>query len=348
MSGPEKEDKIRLIKQFCGYILSSAGSGATPTYVAPSTLLVGSATTSNNFNVVNADSGTFYPVLSNTSSNASGVGASVNGYFTFNASTGAFAATSVSIFAGQSYSIAGNSVLSATSLGTGVTNSSLTALGTISTGVWAGSLITGLYGGTGYNSYTKGDILVGAGNTFIKLNVGTDNYVLTANSSSATGLTWSPTAAVGITTLNGINVGTQTLATGTSGAFFNISSVGSSHTFNIPIAGTGATGLVTTLAQTFTGAKTFDTTLTVSATTPSTSYSSGALIVAGGAGFAGTIYTQTDVNIGNSTTGRLFFSQATLGSAGTTVIPSMAFIGATNSPITLSVLADNSISFDGS
>jgi len=331
-----------------GYILTSAGSGATPTYVAPSTLLVGSATTSNNFNVVNAATGTFYPVLSNTSSNASGVGASVNGYFTFNASTGAFAATSVSIFAGQSYSIGGNSVLSATSLGTGVTNSSLTALGTISTGVWAGSLITGLYGGTGYNSYTKGDILVGAGSTFIKLNVGANDYVLTANSSSATGLTWSPTAAVGITTLNGINVGTQTLATGTSGAFFNISSVGSSHTFNIPIAGTGATGLVTTLAQTFTGAKTFDTTLTVSATTPSTSFSSGALIVAGGAGFAGTIYTQTDLNVGSSTRGRLFFSQATLGSAGTTIIPSMAFIGATNSPITLSVLADNSLSFDGS
>ena len=331
-----------------GYILTSAGSGATPTYVAPSSLLVGSATTSSNFNIANAATGTFYPVLSNTASNASGIGASVNGYFTFNASTGAFAATSVNIFAGQSYSIGGNSVLSATSLGTGVTNSSLTALGTISTGVWAGSLITGLYGGTGYNSYTKGDILVGAGSTFIRLNVGANDYVLTANSSSATGLTWAPTAAVGITTLNGINVGTQTLATGTSGAFFNISSVGSSHTFNIPIAGTGATGLVTTLAQTFTGAKTFDTTLTVSATTPSTNFSSGALIVAGGAGFAGTIYTQTDLNVGSSTKGRLFFSQATLGSAGTTIIPTMAFIGATNSPITLSVLADNSLSFDGS
>jgi hypothetical protein len=220
--------------------------------------------------------------------------------------------------------------------------------GVITSGTWSGSIITGFYGGTGYNSYTKGDILVGAGNTFIKLNVGTDNYVLTASSSSATGLTWSPTAATGITTINSLIATQHYFATGTSGSGFNISSSGSTHTFNIPIAGTGATGLVSTLAQTFTGAKTFDTTLTVSATTPSTSYSSGALIVAGGAGFAGTIYTQTDVNVGNSTTGRLFFSQATMGSAGTTVIPSMAFIGATNSPITLSVLADNSLSFDGS
>ena len=255
---------------------------------------------------------------------------------------------SLNLAASNTFKINGTNVLSATSLGTGVTNSSLTSLGTITTGVWAGTLITAFYGGTGYNSYTKGDILVGAGSTFIKLNVGTDNYVLTALSTASTGLTWSPTAATGLTTLNGLNVGIQYFATGTSGSGFNISSSGSTHTFNIPIASTGATGLVSTLAQTFTGAKTFDTTLTVSATTPSTNYSSGALIVAGGAGFAGTIYTQTDLNVGNSTTGRLFFSQATLGSAGTTVIPSMAFIGATNSPITLSVLADNSLSFDGS
>jgi hypothetical protein len=349
-----------------GYVLTSAGSGATPTYVAQSTLSVGLATTatyshqsgygitagfattSANINVANAASGTFYPVLSNTSSTASGIGASVNGYFSFNAATGSFGATSINILAGQAYSVGGNSVLSATSLGTGVTNSYLTALGTITTGTWSGNLVTAFYGGTGYNSYTKGDILVGAGNTFIKLNVGSDNYVLTASSSTATGLTWSPTAATGLTTLNSLTATQQYFATGTSGSGFNISSSGSTHTFNIPIAGTGSTGLVSTLAQTFTGAKTFETTLTVSATTSSTNYSSGALIVSGGAGFAGTIYTQTDVNIGNSTTGRLFFSQATLGSAGTTVIPSMAFIGATNSPITLSVLADNSLSFDGS
>jgi len=331
-----------------GYVLVSAGAGATPTYVAPSTLSVGLATTSANVNVVNAASGTFYPVLSNTASNASGIGASVNIYFTFNAATGAFGATSVNISAGQSYNIGGNSVLSSSSLGTGVTNSSLTAVGTITTGTWSGSTITSFYGGSGYQTYTTGDLLVGAGSTLIKLPVGSNNFVLTADNTVAGGVKWTATAATGVTTLNGLNIGIQYFATGTSGSLFNISSSGSTHTFNIPIAGTGATGLVSTQAQTFTGAKTFDTTLTISATTPSTSFSSGALIVSGGAGFAGTIYTQTDLNVGNSTTGRLFFSQATLGSAGTTVIPSMAFIGATNSPITLSVLADNSLSFDGS
>jgi hypothetical protein len=233
--------------------------------------------------------------------------------------------------ASNTYKIGNTTVLSTTSLGIGVTNSSLTAVGTISTGVWAGTLITALYGGTGYSSYTKGDVLVGAGNTFIKLGVGTDNYVLTASSSSSTGLTWSPTAAVGITTLNGIDVGTQTLATGTAGAFFNISSVGSSHTFNIPIAGTGATGLVTTLAQSFAGTKTFTGDVVVSSTTGSTAFNTGSLTVYGGLGVSG----------------QLSFNQAALGYTGASN-PSMAFIGSTNSPpITLTVLSDNSLLFEG-
>ena len=36
--------------------------------------------------------------------------------------------------------------------------------------------IPAYFGGSGYTTYTKGDILVGAGGTFIKFNVGSDNY----------------------------------------------------------------------------------------------------------------------------------------------------------------------------
>ena len=81
----------------------------------------------------------------------------------------------------------------------------------------------------------------------------------------------------------------------------------------------------------------------------------GTLNISGNASIGGTLnvsgsnsYFQNNLYVGNNTQGRLYFSQATLGSAGTTVIPTMAFIGATNSPITLSVLPDNSLSFDGS
>jgi len=69
------------------------------------------------------------------------------------------------------------------------------------------------------------------GSTFIKLNVGTNNYVLTANSSSATGLTWSPTSATGVTSINALTASIQYFSTGTSGSGFNISSTGSTQYF---------------------------------------------------------------------------------------------------------------------
>jgi hypothetical protein len=50
---------------------------------------------------------------------------------------------------GKEFKIAGTSVLSATSLGTGVTGSSLTSVGTIGTGVWQGTAVGISYGGTG-------------------------------------------------------------------------------------------------------------------------------------------------------------------------------------------------------
>ena len=50
---------------------------------------------------------------------------------------------------GKSFYINGTSVLSSTTLGSGVVNSSLTSLGTIATGVWQATAVGVLYGGTG-------------------------------------------------------------------------------------------------------------------------------------------------------------------------------------------------------
>ena len=52
------------------------------------------------------------------------------------------------------------------------------------------SPLSSLYGGTGYTNYAKGDLLVGSGSTLSKFPVGTDTYVLTADSSASTGMTW--------------------------------------------------------------------------------------------------------------------------------------------------------------
>jgi hypothetical protein len=62
--------------------------------------------------------------------------------------------------------------------------------GVIASGSWAGNLITAVYGGTGYSTYTKGDLLVGAGSTFVRLGIGSSNQVLTVLPSSGSGYTW--------------------------------------------------------------------------------------------------------------------------------------------------------------
>jgi len=53
------------------------------------------------------------------------------------------------------YRINGASVLSSTTLGGAVVNSSLTSVGTIGTGTWQGTIISPTYGGTGVNNGTK-------------------------------------------------------------------------------------------------------------------------------------------------------------------------------------------------
>jgi hypothetical protein len=55
--------------------------------------------------------------------------------------------------------------------------------------VASGILATG-YGGTGINSYAKGDILVGSGTTLVKQTIGTNGQVLTANSAFGGGVHW--------------------------------------------------------------------------------------------------------------------------------------------------------------
>lgn len=153
-------------------------------------------------------------------------------------------------------------------------------------------IIPASYGGLGYTSYNLGDLIVGAGSTIIPLPVGSDNYILSANSSTSSGLQWivNSGGGSGITFLNNLTSGQQYFATGTSGVGFNISSSGSTHTFNIPIAGVGATGLITGIAQTIDGSKTFISNTKISSSTASTSTSTGALVVTGGVGIGGSLF----------------------------------------------------------
>ena len=69
--------------------------------------------------------------------------------------------------------------------------------------VASGILTTG-YGGTGFNTYTKGDILVASGTTLVRQAVGTNGQVLTANSAFGGGVHWT-TPTVGTVTSVSVN-----------------------------------------------------------------------------------------------------------------------------------------------
>jgi hypothetical protein len=62
---------------------------------------------------------------------------------------------------GKTYKVNATDVLTATSLGTGVIGSSLTSVGTISSGTWQGTILGSTYGGTGVNNGSNTVTLAG-------------------------------------------------------------------------------------------------------------------------------------------------------------------------------------------
>ena len=107
-------------------------------------------------------------VGSPSDSNASGGGITIKGTadktITFTNSTGDFdISENIDIASGKTYKINGTSVLSNNTLGSGVTASSLTSVGTIGTGTWEGTAVDLTRGGTGLVGATDGKITVADG-----------------------------------------------------------------------------------------------------------------------------------------------------------------------------------------
>lgn len=103
---------------------------------------------------------------------------------------------------GKEFKINGTSVLSASTLGSGVTGSSLTSVGTIGTGVWNGTAIDVAYGGTGLTATpANGQLPIGNGTgyTLATLTAGS-NITITEGSGSITiaAAAGAPTAGDGI------------------------------------------------------------------------------------------------------------------------------------------------------
>ena len=143
-----------------------------------------------------------------------------------------------------------------------VGQSSITTLGTITTGVWTGTTIAIANGGTGqvtavlgFNALspitTKGDIITRDGTDNIRLGVGTDTFVLTADSTTASGIKWAAGGGASPLTTKGdiyvFSTVNDRLPVGTDG--FVLSADSTTGTGLKWIAATG-TGTVTSVSWT--------------------------------------------------------------------------------------------------
>jgi len=92
---------------------------------------------------------------------------------------------SVNLAVTKELTIAGTSVLSSTTLGSGVVNSSLTSVGTIGTGTWQGSIVSSIYGGTGINNAGR-TLTIATGNLTLTTAVGGSSLTLPSTGTVAT------------------------------------------------------------------------------------------------------------------------------------------------------------------
>jgi hypothetical protein len=299
-----------------GYVLTSAGSGATPTYVAQSTLSVGNATTSGiattaqNINVISASTNANHPLLFTPSfGSASGLAVSSNTTLVYNPSS-------------DILSVSGAAITSTTASNTASTGSLVVTGGVgIGQSVSVGGRLQ-LFNSSNYTAFVSS----ATGNTVYTLpatSPATGSSVL--QSTSAGVLSWVPMtagAASGNTAQN-IVVNTAGNANVFHSILFTPSSLsaGSAVSSDSTISFNPLTEILNVSG------------LAITSGTASTNTTTGALVVRGGLGV----------------TGQLSFATASFGFTGITTNPTMSFIGATSSsPITLTVLTDNSLSFEGS
>ena len=337
-----------------GSVLTSAGAGSTPYWA------LAASTGVTSINGLTASTQSFSTSISGSGFTIGSTGSTHTYYIGLagNASTGLISSASQTLFGVKTFA-SGIAITSGTaststttgdltitggvgiggSLWTSSTNfSSISGVGhsnsVITSGVWSGTAISAVNGGTGTVSYTTGDILYATSSTTLgKIAAGTAGSVLTSAGAGSTPY-WAVAtvgSATGLT-LNGLTAATQFFATSISGSGFTIGSTGSTHTYYIALAGNASTGLISGAAQTIFGLKTFGSGLAITSGTASTNTTTGALTVAGGVGI----------------TGQLSVNTIALGTTAVSITPSMIFTGTAGTVITMSVLSDTTLAWEGS
>ena len=179
-------------------------------------------------------------VASPTDVNAAGGGITLKGTTDKTISWSSIGWTSSEDFnlvTGKVYEINGTSVLSATTLGSDVTGSSLTSVGTIGTGTWQGTIVAGQYGGTGVNNSGKTITLGG--------NLTTSGAFATTLTSTANTSVTLPTTGT-LATLAGTETFTNKTLTSPTLTTPSFSSIVNTGTLTLPTSTDTLVGRVTT------------------------------------------------------------------------------------------------------
>lgn len=202
---------------------------------------------------------------------------------------------------GKVYRIGNTQVLSATALGSSVVSSSLTSVGTITSGTWNGSTIAVNRGGTGQTSYANGQILIGdsVANTLVKSTLTAGANITITNASGSITISASPPGT-------DLSVGSNT------GSELRIDSSTGNNVI-IPVANSTVAGIVTNGAQTIAGAKTFTSTIVGSIT--------------GNAGSASILETARTITLTGDVGGVVSFNGSGNVSMNTTIQPGSIALG---------------------
>ena len=243
----------------------SIGAATGTTTIANNLAVTGDLTISGTVTTINSTTLTvddknieLGSVATPTDTTADGGGITLRGATdkTFNwiSSTASWTSSeNINLVTGKDYKIAGTSVLTATTLGSAVVNSSLTSVGTITAGVWNGTAIAVLRGGTGQTSYVNGELLIGntTGNTLTKATLTAGANITITNGAGAITIASTDTQYSVITEAEVTTIGHTTgrLITGQrlAYAFANIT------------AANATTAAATTAAVTFNNSGTGDT-----------------------------------------------------------------------------------------
>ena len=250
---------IYLTGETSNYFSGSVSVGGDVTITG--NLTVNGTTTTINSTTISVDDKNIElgSVSSPTNTTADGGGITLKGttdktFNWVNATTAWTSSENMNLATGKQYTINNVLVANSSTLGSGITTSSLTQVGTIGTGVWQGTTIAGQYGGTGVINTGK-TITLGGNISTANSFTTSGNYALTLTQTGATSLTL-PTSGtvVSLDALNNFTANTITAnLTGTSSSSNNASYLGGNYTWAAPAALGGTTansGQFTTLTLT--------------------------------------------------------------------------------------------------